>query len=101
MFADVLAGVWERCSWTVHAYCPMTITTCSSRRREYIHVGLTAASLLPTPPTGVTRPLRLRTEKAMWAVYICGSWRATWCSTQFERAWFASPQNGLGAATGQ
>jgi hypothetical protein len=38
-------------------------------RRESIHVGLTAASLLPTPPMGATRPLRLRTEKAMWAVY--------------------------------
>ena len=24
LFLDVLAEVWERCNWTVHAYCLMT-----------------------------------------------------------------------------
>ena len=45
------------------------LVTPAEGRREYIHVGLTAASLLPTPPTDATRPLRLTTEKTMWAVY--------------------------------
>jgi putative transposase len=24
VFFDVLAGVWERCNWVIHAYCLMT-----------------------------------------------------------------------------
>ena len=46
------------------------LVTPAEGRREYIHLGLTTAYLLPTPPTGVTRPLRLRTEKAMWAAHM-------------------------------
>ena len=39
-------------------------------RREYVHVGLAAASLLPTPPAGAARPLWSRREEVGRARYI-------------------------------
>ena len=107
VFFDVLAGVWERFNWVIHAYCLMTnhyhllVQTpdgnLAKGMRElngvYTHSGSTGSiSGSVMSSRGATRRSWSRRRP------ICLSWPDTWSSTRCARTWLRPPEITRGAA---